>query len=90
MRKKGEKERERERVRVRVRVRETETERERERERAREREREREGGPAQADGPRAYGYEGFLVADWIHFTHFWDNITQYNTKSLHCWTVGGS
>ena len=90
MRKKGEKERERESESESESERDRDRERERERERAREREREREGGPAQADGPRAYGYEGFLVADWIHFTHFWDNITQYNTKSLHCWTVGGS
>ena len=71
-------------MRVRVRVSESESESES------EREREREGGPAQADGPRAYGYEGFLVADWLHFTHFWDNITQYNTKSVHCWGLMNS
>ena len=24
-----------------------------------------------------------LVAEWIHFTPFWDNITHYKTKSVH-------
>ena len=26
-----------------------------------------------------------LVAEWIHFTLFWDNITHFKTKSVHFW-----
>ena len=26
-----------------------------------------------------------LVAEWIHFTLFGDNITHYKTKSVHFW-----
>ena len=25
----------------------------------------------------------FLVAEWIHFTLFWDNTTHYKTKSVY-------
>ena len=31
-----------------------------------------------------------LVAEWIHFTLFGDNITHYKTKSVHFWGLMNS
>ena len=31
-----------------------------------------------------------LVAEWIHFTLFGDNITHYKTESVHCWGLMNS